>query len=59
MQPKTQKTVSVVLGVLGLGLLVMMITVEGEPGAIPLALLLIAAVGYVTGRRREKSSASH
>ena len=56
MQPKTQKLVSLVIGAVGLLLLVMMITVESEPGAIPLALLLIAAVGYITGRMRDRSS---
>ena len=56
MQPKVQKTVSAVIGVIGLALLVMMITTEGEPGALPLGLILIGAVGYVTGRVRERSS---
>lgn len=55
MTPKVQKAVSAAIGVIGLALLVMMVTVESEPGAIPLALLLIAAIGYVTGRRRERS----
>jgi hypothetical protein len=44
------------IGAVGLVLLVMMVAVESEPGAIPLALLLIAAVGYITGRMRERSS---
>jgi preprotein translocase subunit Sss1 len=56
MEPKTQKVVSLAIGGVGFVLLVMMITVESEPGAFPLALLLIAAVGYITGRRRERSS---
>ena len=56
MQPKAQKTVSAVIGAIGLALLVMMITTEGEPGAIPLALILLSAIGYVTGRMRERSS---
>jgi hypothetical protein len=53
MEPRTQKVVSLAIGAVGLVLLIMMITVEGEPGALPLALLLIAAVGYITGRMRE------
>ena len=56
MKPKVQKTVSAVIGVIGLALLVMMITTEGEPGALPLGLILIGAIGYVTGRMRERSS---
>ena len=55
MQPKVQKTVSAVLGAIGLALLVMMITTEGEPGALPLGLILIGAIGYITGRMRERS----
>jgi hypothetical protein len=56
MTPKVQKTVSAAIGAIGLALLVMMITTEGEPGAIPLALLLVSAIGYVTGRMRQRSS---
>lgn len=56
MKPKTQKVVSLAIGAVGLILLVMMITIESELGALPLALLLIAAVGYITGRMRERSS---
>ena len=56
MQPKVQKTVSAAIGVIGLALLVMMVTTEGEPGALPLGLTLIGAVGYITGRMRERSS---
>ena len=56
MQPKVQKTVSAIIGAIGLALLVMMITTEGEPGALPLGLILIGAIGYVTGRMRERSS---
>ena len=41
-----QKRVSVAIAAAGLALLVMMVTTEGEPGALPLALLLIGAVGY-------------
>ena len=56
MQPKIQKTMSAVIGAIGLALLVMMITTEGEPGALPLGLILIGTIGYVTGRMRERSS---
>ena len=56
MQPKVQKAVSAAIGAIGLALLVMMVTTEGEPGALPLGLILIGAIGYVTGRMRERSS---
>ena len=36
MQPKTQKVVSLAIGANGHALLVMMIAVESEPGALPL-----------------------
>lgn len=55
MTPRTQKLVSLALGAVGLVLLVMMITFESEPGAIPLALLSVAAVGYITGLMRERA----
>jgi hypothetical protein len=35
--------------------MVMMIAEDTELGAVPLALLLIAFVGYVTGRMRERN----
>lgn len=59
MQPKMQKTVSLAVGAIGLALVVFMITVEGELGALPLALLLISAIGYATGSLRERSMRSH
>ncbi|MEF2551958.1 hypothetical protein VQ042_11405 [Aurantimonas sp. A2-1-M11] len=56
MQPKTQKLVALGIGAVGLVLLVMMVVVESEPGAIPLALLLIGVVGYISGHMRERFS---
>jgi hypothetical protein len=44
----------VVLGV-GLALMAMMIVVEGEPGALPLALVVIGLVGYFVARARGRS----
>ena len=55
MTPKTQRTVSAWIAVIGLALVVMMITTEGELGALPLGLILLGAIGYVTGRVRERS----
>ena len=59
MQPKVQRAVSAVIAAIGVALVVMMITTEGEMGALPLGLVLIGAVGYVTGRMREKSLRLH
>ncbi|MDH7943354.1 hypothetical protein QGM61_05940 [Pseudohongiella sp. SYSU M77423] len=56
MHPKIQKNASIIVGVIGFVLLVLMVTVESEPGAIPLALLLVSVIGYVSGRKRENSS---
>ena len=56
MTPKAQRTLSAGIGVAGLALVVMMITMEGELGALPLGLTVIGAIGYVTGWMRERSS---
>jgi preprotein translocase subunit Sss1 len=56
MKARVQRNVSALIGAIGLALVVMMIATEGEPGALPLGLILIGAVGYVTGRMREKSA---
>lgn len=54
MTPKTQKTGSAVIGAIGLALVVMMVTTEGELGALPLALVLAGAIGYATGWMRDR-----
>ena len=56
MKARVQRNLSALIGANGLVLVVMMITTEGEPGALPLGLILIGAVGYATGRMREKSA---
>lgn len=56
MTPRTQRRVSLCIGAVGLALVVMMITVEGELGALPLALILLGTAGYMIGRMRERSS---
>ena len=43
---------ALVLG-LGLVLLAYMVTVEDEPGAIPLALVLLGGIGLVATRRKK------
>lgn len=57
MTPKVQKAVAAGTGAIGVGLVAMMIVVEGELGALPLALVLIGAVCYATAKIRERSAA--
>jgi LPXTG-motif cell wall-anchored protein len=38
---------------LGLGLLAFMVTVEVEPGALPLGLILLGSTGLVLTRRKK------
>ena len=42
--------------VVGLALMTMMIIVESEPGALPLAMVLIGGVGYGVARWRGRSN---
>jgi lipoprotein signal peptidase len=56
MTPKAQRTLSAWIAVIGLALVVMMITTEGELGALPLGLILVGGLGYITGRMREGSA---
>ena len=56
MKPKIQRAMSLGIGVIGLALVIMMITMEGELGALPLGLILLGAIGYVTGWLRDRSS---
>ena len=56
MTPIVIKKVSATIAGIGLALVVMMITMEGEMGALPLGLILVGTVGYVTGRMRERAS---
>jgi len=56
MSPKKQRTVSAWIAAIGLALVVMMITTEGELGALPLGLILLGAIGYVTGWVPERST---
>lgn len=54
MTPKTQKTASLAVAALGLALLAMMVATEGEPGALPLGLVLLGAIGYGGARWRAR-----
>ena len=49
---------SALLLVAGLGLLAMMVSTEGEPGALPLALVLVGGVGLWLTRRRKRAARS-
>ena len=40
------KGVFVAIALLGVGLVAYMVVVEGEPGALPLGLVLLGAIGY-------------
>ena len=46
------RIIAAVLLVLGLALVAMMVTTEGEPGALPLALVLLGGSGLWIFRRR-------
>lgn len=52
------RVLSFLLLVVGLGLLAMMVVVEGEPGALPLALVLLGGVGLALTRRRKARAAA-
>ena len=54
MTPKTHKTISAWIAAIGVALVVMMITTEGELGALPLGLILLGAIGYATGWMRAR-----
>lgn len=56
MTPKVQRTVSAWIAAIGLVLVVMMITTEGELGALPLGLILLGAIGYVIGWLRQRAA---
>jgi len=56
MTPKTQKTISAWTAALGVALLVMMITTEGELGALPLALILLGVLGYGVSWMRTRTA---
>ena len=59
MTPKTQKIASLAVAALGLALLVMMVATEDEPGALPLGLVLLGAIGYGGARWRARRRPAH
>lgn len=58
MTPKTLKKVSLVVAALGLALLAMMVTTEGEPGALPLGFVVLGAIGYGAARWRARAQSA-
>jgi lipoprotein signal peptidase len=48
----TVKLVSGIVAIIGALLAAMMIYTESEPGALPLALILLGGIGYVIARRK-------
>lgn len=55
MKARVQKIVSVTVGCIGLALVAIMVKVESEPGLIPLVLVLLGLIGYVTALMHERS----
>lgn len=51
---KAQRVLSLLVLVVGLLLMIMMITTESEPGAIPLLLVALGAGGYLVTRARAR-----
>ena len=52
MNPRVQRGVAIGVTLIGVALLVYMVTVEGEPGALPLALVVGGIAWYLLARRR-------
>jgi hypothetical protein len=48
------RNVSLLLLAVGLALLAYMIPVEGEPGALPLGLVLFGTIGFIVSRLRAR-----
>ncbi len=52
---KMQKQISVIIIVIGIALMIMQITLESEPGAIPLLLIISGSVWHFITRARIRS----
>jgi hypothetical protein len=50
-----QKILAIMLSVTGITLLIYMITVEDEPGAVPLILIILGIVWYVLNQNRNRT----
>ena len=55
---KVRRIASLAIGGIGIALVAMMVYTEGEPGLLPLVLVLAGVIGYVTARppRRTQST---
>jgi MYXO-CTERM domain-containing protein len=42
------------IAAIGVALLIFMVTTEGEPGALPLGLIVLGVVGHLVARRRAR-----
>ena len=47
------KVIALTIGFIGLVLLIYMITVESEPGALPLFLILLGVIWFVISKKRK------
>jgi len=54
MPARVQKIISAAVGLIGLALMAMMITIESEPGLIPIVLVLAGGIGYAAVHLHEK-----
>lgn len=54
-EAEMQKRLSLLILAVGLVLVVFMIRTEGEPGALPLLLILVGAGWYLVARRRTRA----
>lgn len=52
---KIIQIISVLVCILGIGLLSYMITVESEPGALPLLMVIVGAIGILLTRNKQQS----
>lgn len=52
---QTQKIIALFVAIIGLVLLVFMIVIEDEPGAIPLGMILIGSIWFILINKKLKS----
>lgn len=56
MKPKTLKAIALVVAATGVALVALMVTTEGEPGALPLAMVLLGTMGYGAAKWRSRAA---
>lgn len=52
---QTQKIIALFVAIIGLVLLVFMIVIEDEPGAIPLGMILVGSIWFILINKKLKS----